>query len=48
MQSTYEGNPEFLCRSVCTVMDLPQVRFASIMDLFAFLGRQNRTTDCCM
>ena len=42
VQSTYEGNLQLLGRSVCLSMGLPVMQFASVMDLFGFLNRQER------
>ena len=38
VQSSYRGNMELLSRCICQCLGLPQVRFDTIMDVFAFLG----------
>ena len=37
IRSSYEGNLNLLCRSVCLALGLPPMNFASIFDLFDFL-----------
>lgn len=40
IQSSYRGNLDALCRNVCKTLDLPQLRFDHIQDLFEFLAQR--------
>ena len=42
VQSTFEGNMELLYKSVSRALELPNVKFESIFDLFDYLGNQKK------
>ena len=42
VQSSFVGNMEMLYRSVSRAMDLPNVRFETLFDLFDYLGSQKK------
>lgn len=41
-KTTYKGNLDLLCRSVCVSLGLPTASFATIFDLFDFLKAQGK------
>lgn len=42
VKSTFEGNLAHLSRSVCNALDLPQVEFHALLDVFDFLKKQKK------
>ena len=42
VKSTYEGNLEMLYRSVAKALNLPQIQFAQLSEMFEYLGNQKK------
>ncbi|MCF0261508.1 MAG: ATP-binding protein, partial [Sphaerochaetaceae bacterium] len=40
-ETTYEGNLALLCRSISHMLNIPQISFSTIFDIFDFLKSQN-------
>mgnify|MGYP004451140029 FL=1 len=41
-ETTYEGNLALLCRSISQMLNIPQISFSTIFDIFDFLKSQNK------
>ena len=42
IKSTFEGNLDLLTRSIMFSLDLPELKFSTITDLFSFVNKQNK------
>ena len=43
VKSTFKGNLVHLSRSICSALDLPQVEFRNLLDIFDFLKKQKKS-----
>lgn len=42
IRSSYKGNIDFLSKSICNALGLPEIHFSELSDIFHFLGKQAR------